>query len=82
MYLFLYGALPAYMYAAQHLLYWAPTAWEGQKRASNPLQLEFQMGFSHCVGGFGNWTWVLYKCSKCPPHFSEQIGKAEGNYLK
>lgn len=82
MYLFLYGALPAYMYAAQHLLYWAPTAWEGQKRASNPLQLEFQMGFSHCVGGLGTEPGSSTSAVSVPPHFSEQIVKAEGNYLK
>jgi hypothetical protein len=33
-------------------------------RASDPLELELEMGVSHPVGA-GSWTWVLCKSNQC-----------------
>lgn len=50
-----------------------PSAWGGQKRASVPLKLMFQMVVGHCVDG-GNWTWLLCKNRQC----SEPLGSLSG----
>lgn len=47
--------------STQHVL---PGALEGQRKDSEPLELELQIVMNHLVGA-ENLTWILYKSNRC-----------------